>query len=871
MFDALSDALADEQFYAPLGTVADPGRRFAPVRVASGWHGSDRGIWTGWSGPGARRAAQGWKIHVSARPERAQHVLDTVADTCFAERVPFKHVSAHFFFLALHHKHGARSQSGKFCAVYPPDTPAAERLLALLAEALDGEEGAYVLSDRRYRDSRTVHYRYGAFGHRSRLLPDGTAEPLLADGHGHDVPDVRLPYFVLPDGVSDPFVDREPAAHRGKIRIRDYEIVKVLQPSNAGGAYRARDTRTGRLVLIKEARPHNGYTWDGVSARERLHREYDTLAAVHAAAAGVCPEPLERFTEWEHDFLVMEHVEGIPLVQWINRSSPVLLANRPAADFDRYHGDCRRLLASLDVALGRLHALGLRFGDVSPGNVIVTPAGEARLVDFESVTALDARPARMGTPGFAPPPGLAAEHRADPLLSDRYGLSALVLTLLAPFHNAPQLTPANFALLRRDLAARTPVPDDLWQRATAFQPSGGSGADRMSSLPDPGEVDADPLGCLARLAERTASGLLALADTDRPDWAFPPSPQAFRTNTVCVAYGTAGVVHALHRAGIAVPDEVRKRLRKDALATGDALPPGLAVGSAGVGRALARTGHLDEALDLLRAADGHPLTTTTTTLAGGRAGVGLAWLALHRRTRDPHHLERAAAAGDALLRYAADDLGPTLGAHDARGLFHGRSGLALFLHHLSRETGEQRYLAAGCALLHEELDRAVTLPDGSLSFADNAVNRRVMPYLATGSAGIGTVLLHYAGTTSADERLTTALPRVIADARKVSAMQAGLHDGFAGLVYLLAEHADFTRDDADRQDALRLATGLLKYAVPHGDGVRWLGTGSLRFSADVASGSAGILLALHRALHGPGDDWFTLDPAHPQESEGNRP
>ncbi|WP_354644717.1 class III lanthionine synthetase LanKC [Kitasatospora camelliae] len=858
MFDALSDALADEQFYAPLGTMADPGRRFAPARVPAGWRGSDRDIWTAWSGPGARRVEQGWKIHVSARLERAQDVLDVVADTCFAEGVPFKHVSAHFFFLALHHKHGARSQSGKFCAVYPPDTPAAERLLALLADALRGEEGAYVLTDRRYRDSRTVHYRYGAFGRRSRLLPDGTGEPLLTDGHGREVPDLRLPYFVLPEGVTDPFVAEEPAPHRGAIRLRDYEVVQVLQPSNAGGAYQARDTRTGRLVLIKEARPHNGYTWDGVSAQERLRREYDALTAVHAVAPGVCPEPLDHFTEWEHDFLVMEYVEGLPLVKWINRSSPVLLADRPAADFDRYHADCRRILATLDTALGRIHALGIRFGDVSPGNVIVTPAGDARLVDFESVTPQDTRPARMGTPGFAPPPGLAAGHHStDPVLTDRYGLSALALTLLAPFHNGPQLTSANFALLRRDLAATGPVPHDLWQRATAFQ---RSGEDPPSTLPGPEEVDADPLGCLTRLAERTASGLLALADTDRTDWAFPPSPQAFHTNTVCVAYGTAGVVHALHRAGLPVSDEVDKRLRRDALAAADALPPGLAVGSAGVGRVLARAGHLDEAIDLLRAADGHPLTGTTTTLAGGRAGVGLAWLALHRRTCDPHHLERAAAAGDAILHTA--DLAPTLGAHDARGLFHGRSGLALFLHHLARATGEQRYLAAGRGLLHEELDRAVELPDGSLSFADNAVNRRVMPYLATGSAGIGTVLLRYAAATT-DERCTTALPRVLADVRKVSAVQAGLHDGFAGLVYLLAEHADFTGDDADRRDAVRLATGLLKYAVPHGDGVRWLGTGSLRFSADVASGSAGILLALHRALHGPGDDWFTLDPAHP--------
>ncbi|MET8981110.1 hypothetical protein ABZX85_36500 [Streptomyces sp. NPDC004539] len=169
-----------------------------------------------------------------------------------------------------------------------------------------------------------------------------------------------------------------------------------MQPSNAGGAYQARDTRTGRLVFVKEARPHNGYTWDGVDAKRRLRQEYDTLTAVHRAAPGVCPRPLELFTEWEHDFLVMEHVDGVPLTRWINGASPVL-----------------------DSALGQPHALGLRFGDVSPGNVIVAPAGEARLIDFESVTPVGDPPARMGTAGFAPPPEVTAAHPAEPLLTDR--------------------------------------------------------------------------------------------------------------------------------------------------------------------------------------------------------------------------------------------------------------------------------------------------------------------------------------------------------------------------------------------------------------------------------------------------------------------
>ena len=229
-------------------------------------------------------------------------------------------------------------------------------------------------------------------------------------------------------------------------------------------------------------------------------------------------------------------------------------------------------------------------------------------------------------------------------------------------------------------------------------------------------------------------------------------------------------------------------------------------------------------------------------------------------SRDTRHLERAAAAGDTIP--GTPDLGPTLGDHDARGLFHGRAGLALFLHRLAEETGQARYLEAGRQLLHEELDRALRLPDGGLSYADNAVLRRAMPYLAVGSAGVATALTRYVAT-APDDRCAAALPLLIADARKTCTLEPGLYTGLAGLAYFLAEHAELTGCPADRETAVRVATGLLKSASPHGRGVRYLGAGGLRYTADLSGGAAGVLLALLRVLHGPEDELFTLDHGTP--------
>jgi hypothetical protein len=170
------------------------------------------------------------------------------------------------------------------------------------------------------------------------------------------------------------------------------------------------------------------------------------------------------------------------------------------------------------------------------------------------------------------------------------------------------------------------------------------------------------------------------------------------------------------------------------------------------------------------------------------------------------------------------------------------------------------------------LDRAIAMDDGTLSFADDAVIRRAMPYLAIGAAGVATALARYAAT-SPDERIAAALPLVSASASVSSwTKEVGLYGGLAGLTWFLADHADNAEaggGDAAREAVVRSATGLLKYAVPHTRGVRFLGSRAHRFSADLSSGAAGVLLTLYRVLHGPGDEVFTLDPVriHPFTTE----
>ena len=868
MLSYIEYTAADRDFYAPLEHCDDLGDVFRPSRVPEDWAGVSSGVWTMWHRPDrADLVADGWKVHVSARAGRLAQVLDRVAEVCFEQAVPFKHLSTKVFYWWMHQKLAPRPQSGKFIAAYPADTAAARRLMERLRAELMQEDGPYILTDRRFKDSRTVYYRYGAFVPRSGLQADGTQRALVRDGEGNLVRDHRGVSFRLPDGTVDPFV--EPASAAGRVGdfggFGGFAIDSSVRHSNAGGTYRGRQLATGREVFIKEARPHVGLGDDDVAAPEQLRREWEVLTALHELAPGLAPEPVGYFHAWEHQFMAMEHVPGETLLSWVAVNHPLLRAGATEQDFADFYHRAEKIMQGVEEALGRLHAVGYLFVDVSPGNVLVGPDDRVRLVDFGAAHRLGGTWNWVGTPGYTPPPGLVGD---DLSIYDDYGVAALAQHLLGPMHHVLHRNASAWAHVHYDLRELAPVPPGLWSRATRYRtpaeavPSvrGGSATLALprtdSWFPTPEQVAADPLTHLGVLRDRIADAILAMVDVDDPDRMIPTIPPGYVSNTTCVAYGAAGVVHALRRAGRELPPGLVDRLRSDAVDPERELPPGLYVGSAGLAWVLSDCGFVDEARDLLRQADRHPLTAASATLFGGAAGVGLTHLALYGRTHDQEHVERALALADALP--ADGELTPRLGADDAIGLMHGRCGLALFLQQLAGVTGDHRHLTRAVRLLHAELDR-VTVPEApGLLFPASRTDNRQLPYLFAGSAGMVYVASRCLRA-GADARLTEVLPRMLAPLGLTYTIMPGLFQGLAGFAFTLADHAARGGDDMVRAASLRVARSLFKYAVPHPSGVRYLGDQLLRYSAELWSGSAGVLLALEHVLDPRPDALFTVD------------
>ncbi|MEV0679076.1 class III lanthionine synthetase LanKC [Actinosynnema sp. NPDC050436] len=845
----MSFLIADDDFYEPWDS-ADPGPRYRAGPLPAGWACHDAGAWTHWGPEGCALPEQGWKVHVSSSLDNARPVLAVVSAVCAESGVPFKHLAGRRTFLLAHEKHAARVQSGKFCTLYPPGAECAERVLRRLESALAGISGPFVLTDRRFGASTCVSYRYGAFAGRTRVDAEGGTVPTMTGPDGREVDDDRRPEFRLPPGVADPF--RAPAAEpaRGPVTLHGYTFESVVQHSNAGGAYRFRSAE-GEPVFVKEAKAHNGYTVDGTDAKTRLDAEYLVLRAVHAREPGLCPRPVELFHHWEHSYLVTEVVPGVSLYRWMVTHHPAIRVGAGPAEHAEYHRRGLALLDQLAEQLDRLHASGHVFVDLSPTNVLVDDDDRVRLVDFEAVQRVEDVRRIMGTPGYQHPDPLAVAER-DPVALDRYGLAALALMLVFPLHETAERHPGALDHLHADLSETAPVEPRLWDRATRGHPRPGPPADHPPPpgvVPTPQEVRAAPIAALRLLAERTADALEAMADPDHPDRVFPTTPLGYRTDTRAVAAGTAGVLHALHRAGRACDPEVVRRLRDEALANAGTSAPGLLHGTAGIACVLADLGEGDAAGTLLTAAAAHPLNDTAAALGGGAAGTAFGLLSAYRRTGEQRHLDLACGLLDRVPD--GDELTARLSPVNRSGLAGGRTGVALALYRLHRATGDARPFARGVRMLREELAFAEPLPVDGLGFRVALRDGRVYPYLYAGSAGYAAVLARYLAhrpDTDFGFDADDVLRRCLRACQVRFTVLPGLFPGLAGLACALAD-VGRRLDRPELVDAaLTSARGLFRHAIPHGRGVAWLGEPGHRLSADLWSGSAGILLALRRLL-----------------------
>ncbi|GGY11127.1 class III lanthionine synthetase LanKC [Streptomyces hiroshimensis] len=826
--------IADSTWYEPLERCQDSDSLFSlSVReLPQGWRREHQGVWEFlMPGDTGKLPEQGWKIHVSATPGAAEETIEAAWTVCRQLELPWKFLRSRRIVAAMNTKYAHRAASGKAVTVYPRTTDELRRALDELETVMRGRPGPYVLSDRRWNDG-PVSVRYGAFILMWCERADGTRVPALRTPQGQLVPDHRRPVFTLPPWADVPdFLAERPAADGESASLGGYEVRKALHFSNGGGVYLAHDGE-GRQVVLKEARPHAGLDANGMDAVDRLRTEDAVLDGL--GHLPFVPRRYGAFTAWEHHYLAMEYVEGETVSAWLGREHPLTRHRPTEAARTRFAASVVERMEQVAECVRALHEAGVAFGDLHHRNILIRPDGTVALVDFELAAPVGSvRSAALGAPGFADP------ALTDPREADLFALGCCQLAALVPLTVLTLRNPRSVASLIELARASFPsLPAEFIRQMTerlALSPA------LRPHLPPPGTLAGPPPPLTPPSTDTLLRGIARSADTGRKDRRYPCDVAGHRPGAALgLAYGTPGVLWAQHAAGTAVSDDdvewLAGAVRRAPLDT----PAGLYDGMAGAAWLLHRLGHPQGANLVDRLLAG-PLPASPGLFSGLS---GIAHLFLDVGLKDE---------ALALALRVRERVG-TKGLLDRPGLMHGWSGPAVLFARCAEVTGDLQWAAAAERAVRCDLAHARDV-DGMLQMHSSS---RLLPYLAEGSAGVAMAALALPPPQAA----ALGADGIVAGAARAGAvevvLQGGLFSGRSGLAYLLSHALSRTgRWQAELDSHLRALT---LHLAPYEDAHVLHGDQLVRLSADLATGSAGALIALAAAKN-PGSR--LLPGAHP--------
>jgi len=260
----------------------------------------------------------------------------------------------------------------------------------------------------------------------------------------------ELESLLKSEAQADTFIESHPARIAADLftetqpklgeRVAHYEVLAQIGSGGMGEVYLAQDTRLARKVALKFL---PASLTDDPQIRARFLREAQLASALDHPNVCTIHEVGESLGQM---FIAMQYVEGVNLKQLIDsrpmKLDALLSISLQAAD-----------------AIASAHDLNIVHRDIKPGNIIVTPKGQAKVLDFglakltgsggatevsASESELTRTGAVMGTPNYMSPEQARGE-RVD-YRSDIFSLGAVMYEMAtgkAPFKKNSQAETMN--------------------------------------------------------------------------------------------------------------------------------------------------------------------------------------------------------------------------------------------------------------------------------------------------------------------------------------------------------------------------------------------------------------------------------------------
>ncbi|MDG3002982.1 serine/threonine-protein kinase [Paludisphaera mucosa] len=331
-----------------------------------------------------------------------------------------------------------------------------------------------------------------------------------------------------------------------------YRILRPLGEGGMGKVYLAAHEKDGEKVAIKVLPPRRAQ--EEVNSLARFRREMElSMRCNHPNVA----RTLTFGSDGDVHFMVLEYIPGLSLFDMVKseRHGPLRVA---AAS---------RLFLRIASGLQAAHAAGIVHRDIKPSNIMITPEGDAKILDLGLAKALGEEGGLtrantvLGTLDYASPEQLRDASGAD-VRSDLYSLGCTLYFALAgdppfgggdainkifkqrmedpePIERVAKGVPPAFAAIVRKLMAKEPADryqtcaelrTDLerWTDAMFVRSLLGSAAETAHAFhPPPPVLEEDDLRLLTADSSPSVISLRSLGEaepTPAPRRRTPPPP-----------------------------------------------------------------------------------------------------------------------------------------------------------------------------------------------------------------------------------------------------------------------------------------------------------------------------------------------------------
>ncbi len=224
-----------------------------------------------------------------------------------------------------------------------------------------------------------------------------------------------------------------------------YYLQELVNSGGMAEIWLATDNQ-GKVFALRKLQNNSFFNF---TDKKRFARGCEVLAKIHHHDSIIAYHTHGKING--EYFLLMEYIEGSNLKLLLSRLDPVLQDN------------LGNILINMARALEHVHECGFMHMDFKPENIIVSPSGTVRLIDFDLAIPKPAKarklPENPGTPAYMAPEqlrGRDVDHRADIFA---FGVTAYeMLTLRKPF---PGETPKEILMRQMDRSQELIHPSNI--------------------------------------------------------------------------------------------------------------------------------------------------------------------------------------------------------------------------------------------------------------------------------------------------------------------------------------------------------------------------------------------------------------------------